>query len=88
MTFKIKIKVTPNSIRDEISGYLGEDILKIKIKAKPIKGKANTYLLRYLSKELKIPQKNLSIVKGKTSRIKILEVSNIEKVDFTDKLPI
>ena len=88
MTFKIKIKVTPNSIRDEIPGYLGEDILKIKIKAKPIKGKANTYLLRYLSKELKIPQKNLSIVKGKTSRIKILEVSNIEKVDFIDKLPI
>ena len=88
MTFKIKIKVTPNSNRDEICGYLGEDILKIKIKAKPIGGVANTYLIRYLSKELKIPQKNLSIVTGKTSRIKILEVSNIEKGDFTDKLPI
>jgi len=87
MTIKIKIKVTPNARQDKICGYFGKEILKIKIKGKPIDGKANTYLIKYLSKELDIPQSNFVIIKGKTSRIKILEISNIEEKDFIDKLP-
>lgn len=88
MTIKIKVKIIPNARQDKICGYIGEDILKIKIKAKPIDGKANLYLLNYLSKELDIPKRNFSIIKGKISRIKMLEVSNIEKKEFIEKLPI
>jgi len=88
MTIKIKVKITPNARQDKICGYIGKDILKIKIKAKPLNGKANTYLIKYLSKELDIPQSNFTIIKGKTSRIKILEVANIGKKEFMEKLLI
>lgn len=88
MSIKIKVKIIPNARQDKICGYLEKDILKIKIKAKPIDGKANSYLINYLSKELDIPQSYFTIIKGKTSRIKMLEVSNIGKKEFIEKLPI
>ena len=88
MTIKIKVKITPNAHKDKICGYIEKDILKIKIKAKPIDGKANLYLIKYLSKELDIPQSNFSIIKGRTSRIKILEIINIGSREFIEKLPI
>ena len=88
MKIKIKVKITPNARQDKICGYLEKDILKIKIRAKPIDGKANSYLIKYLSKELDIPQNYIAIIKGKTSRIKVLEVSNIGKEEFLEKLPV
>ena len=88
MTIKIKVKITPNARQDKICGYIENDILKIKIKAKPIDSKANLYLIKYLSKELEIPQSYFAIIKGKTSRIKVLEVSNIGKKEFIEKLSI
>jgi len=88
MSIKIKVKIIPNARQDKICGYLEKDILKIKIKAKPIEGKANSYLIKYLSKELEIPQSCFAIIKGKTSRIKVLEISNIGKKEFIEKLPI
>jgi len=88
MKIKIKVKITPNARQDKICGYLENDILKIRIKAKPIDGKANSYLIKYLSKELDIPQSYFAIIKGKTSRIKVLEVSNVGKKEFLEKLPV
>ncbi len=88
MTIKIKVKITPNARQDKICGYIEEDILKIKIKAKPIDGKANKYLIKYLSNELDIPQKYFAIIKGNTSRIKTIKILNIEKKEFIGKLPI
>ena len=88
MKIKIKVKIIPNARQDKICGYLENDILKIKIKAKPIDGKANSYLIKYLSKELNIPQSYFAIIKGKTSRIKVLEVSNVGKKEFLEKLPV
>jgi uncharacterized protein (TIGR00251 family) len=88
MNLKIKVKITPNARTDKVCGYIEKDILKIKIKAKPIDGKANLYLIKYLSKELGIPQSNFSIIQGRTSRIKMLEIKNIESKEFIEKLHI
>ena len=55
MTIKIKVKITPNARQDKICGYLEKDILKIKIKAKPVDGKANLYLIKYLITKEQIP---------------------------------
>ena len=88
MTIKFKVKIIPNARQDEICGYIEKDTLKIKIKAKPIRGKANAYLIKYLSKKLEIPRSNITIIKGRTSRHKVLEVSNIKNKEFIEKLPI
>lgn len=88
MTIKLQVKIIPNARQDEICGYIDKDMLKIKIKAKPVDGRANAYLIKYLSKELDIPRRNIAIIKGKTSRIKVIEVVDIGKKEFNEKLPI
>lgn len=70
---KIKIKVVPKSSRSQIIGFLG-DQLKVKLKAAPVDGAANLELIKLLSKELKIPQKNIYIAVGKTSKNKIVQL--------------
>ena len=87
MTIKLQVKITPNARQDKICGYIDKNLLKIKIKAKPVDGKANEYLIKYLSKELDIPKSNIAIIKGKTSRIKVLEITNIREKEFIEKLP-
>ena len=49
-------------------------MIKVKITAPPVDGKANKALLEFLSKTFKIPKTSFSIVKGETSKDKTLSV--------------
>ncbi len=65
----IHIKVKPGSFKDEI--ILGEDgALLVKIRERPIDGAANSYLLKFLSKEWNISQSAVRLEKGSASRFK------------------
>ena len=87
MSTKINVKIITNSRHDEICGLLG-DVIKIKIKAKPVNGKANVYLIKFLSKKLSVNQSNISIVIGKSSKEKTLEIDNSEKKELITRLGI
>jgi uncharacterized protein (TIGR00251 family) len=64
-----EVIVNHSSKKDEIKE---EDPLKISIKEKPIAGKANSYLIKLLKKHFKA--KRVMILKGKTSKKKIIKV--------------
>jgi len=66
------IKVQPNSSKNKISGLYGE-MLKINIKAPAVEGAANKELVKFISKEFKIPKSDIEI-KGETSKKKTLIV--------------
>lgn len=68
---KIKIKTHPGSSREKIV-KISEDNYEIWIKEKPLDGKANAYLEKFLKKEFKKPVK---IISGLSSRNKIAEIS-------------
>ncbi|MBL7053883.1 DUF167 domain-containing protein [Patescibacteria group bacterium] len=70
---RLKIKIIPNSSKTLITEEKG-DYLKIKIKAIPEKGKANIELINFLAKYFKIAKSNIKIIKGTTSRNKIIEI--------------
>lgn len=70
---KLKIYVQPNASRNELIGMYG-DALKIKIKAVPVDGAANEEVIRFLSKHLDLPKKNIRILHGETSRNKLVEI--------------
>jgi uncharacterized protein (TIGR00251 family) len=74
---KLLIKVKPNSAKDEIS-IDTESVITVKIRAKPIDGEANGYLVKYLAKEFNISRSLIQIEKGVTSRMKRI-VINIEE---------
>ncbi len=76
----VNIKISPNSKKNEI--IKDGDIIKIKITAQPIDGKANKAVIEFLSKHFKIPKTSIKIVKGETSKEKtiLFETSNLDKV--------
>jgi len=75
----INIKAQPNSSKNKIAGIYDEDKLKINIKAPAVEGAANKELIKFLSKEFKIPKSEI-ILKGETSKRKQIILPLNDKV--------
>ena len=69
----IKVKVFPNSKREEIIKK-SDDSFEVKVKAKPIKGEANREVVRALAFYFKIPESKIRLIKGFKKRNKIFEI--------------
>jgi len=70
-------KIVPGSSgQTRICGLL-DGMLKIKVSAAPEKGKANQRLIAFLAKELGVKKNAVSIISGKTSEFKRVQVSGI-----------
>jgi len=70
---KLKIKVKPASKTDEILRE-ADGTIKVKIKAQPVEGKANKYLVEYLSVVLSLPKSKIVLLKGESNAFKTLEI--------------
>lgn len=69
----LTIYAKPNAKKTNIVG-ITEQRLNIAVKAKPVEGEANKEIIRFLSKLLKIPQKQITIVSGIKSRQKKIQI--------------
>lgn len=67
---KLKIKVHANSSQEKIV-KLSEKEFEVWIKEKPVDGKANNYLEKFLKKEFGA---DVNVVSGFSSKIKFVEV--------------
>ena len=65
--------VKPKSKVDSISAN-ADGSFRIKIKAPPVDGKANEYLIEYLSEVFDLPKKNISIISGFTNSHKRINI--------------
>ena len=79
----LNIKVVPNSSKTmvmgvEKAGIIEETFLKIKISSPANENKANEELIKFLSKELKIPKSSIELVKGQKNKEKKLFLKNID----------
>lgn len=85
---KIALKVTPGARRDEILGW-EEDypgigrVLRLKVAAPPIEGRANKAIEAYLARLLGLAKSRVQIVQGSSGHIK-----RIELPDGTDLTPL
>ena len=81
----VSFRISPNAKKNEI--IKENDIIKIKITAQPIDGKANKAVIEYLSKTFKIPKTSIEILKGETSKDKtiIFKTNDIEKIELLNK---
>jgi len=68
----LEIRVTPNASKNELikteTGY------KARIQSAPVDGKANDALIALLSKELGVLKSDIKIVRGKTSKNKLVSI--------------
>ena len=81
----LRVRLSPNSSCCKISGIFttpdNEDYLKISVISVPEKGKANSELISWLSKQLKIAKSDFNIISGELDRYKkILINTSDEKI--------
>ena len=81
----LNISVVPRSSRSEIVGVHG-DSLKIKLKSPPVNNAANEELVRFLAEKLKVPKRNIEIVRGHKQKKKILAITGINQNKITNSL--
>ncbi|PIR47448.1 hypothetical protein COV06_03245 [Candidatus Uhrbacteria bacterium CG10_big_fil_rev_8_21_14_0_10_50_16] len=69
---KLNVKAIPGAQRTEVMGWLDETTVKIRLNAQPEKGKANAELIAFLAKQLGIAKSSCTVLRGTTSRDKVV----------------
>jgi uncharacterized protein (TIGR00251 family) len=81
----IEIHLQPGAKKSEVIG-LRDGVLWVRVAAPPEKGRANEALIELLSKLLAVPRRDLSLVRGLTSRQKVIAISGIEPEILKSKI--
>ncbi|MGC9054811.1 MAG: DUF167 domain-containing protein [Candidatus Hydrogenedens sp.] len=84
-TYKFKVHISPNAHFNSIK-VKEDSTLHIYVNAPPEKGKANEKLIDIIADWLKINKKEIHIVQGLTSKIKLLEIPDEFKLQFFHEL--
>ena len=80
----LSIRVIPRSTRNTLEWE--QDIMKARLTAPPVDGAANDALIALLAERLAIPKRSIAIVRGSTSRKKIVELEGITLEEVKRKL--
>ncbi len=84
------IKVTPNSSRTKISGKMvdekDQEYLRINVAAVCEDNKANEELIKFLAKLLKISKNKFEIIRGETSRVKVVRALGVVNKTYFTKI--
>lgn len=82
---RLELRVQPRSSRNQIVGEQ-DGVLKIKLMAPPVDGEANTALIEFIAGYLHLPRKNIKLIKGESSRHKIVEIMGISSEELAEKI--
>ncbi len=83
----LAIKAIPNAPRSEVVGWLGE-ALKVKVHAPPVEGRANEVLREFLADELGLPRRAVTVLRGDTSRQKLLRIDGLTLAEVKVRLGV
>jgi uncharacterized protein len=72
---RLAVQVSPNAKKSEIVGIL-DDMLKIRLQAQPIEGKANEALTRFIADLLQVPKTAVCLTHGQSNKRKMLEIKS------------
>lgn len=84
----LTVRVQPRAKRDEVVGERAGAVV-IRLTAPPVDGKANAALCAYVAKRAGVPKTSVSVVRGQTSRDKVVRVegATAEQVRLALGLP-
>jgi uncharacterized protein (TIGR00251 family) len=79
----LRVRLSPSASRDGIEGTGetadGQRHLNVRVRAVPENGKANKALTDLLSKTLAVAKRDISVIKGHTSRLKTVSIQSDNK---------
>lgn len=81
----LSVKVQPRASKDEVGPVLGNE-LKVKVTAPPVDAAANQAVLRLLADQLHCPQRQLQLLRGRTSRHKTILITGLAPETVAAKL--
>ncbi|MEO2082548.1 MAG: DUF167 domain-containing protein [Desulfurobacteriaceae bacterium] len=84
---ELELRVQPKSSRNRIEKAEGGR-LKVRVTVPPEGGKANRAVIELLSKALKVPKSSIEVVRGETSRNKVIFIEGIDVATLQEKLGI
>ena len=79
------VRVIPRASRSGFAG-LRDGALLVRLAAAPVDGAANDELIALLSKALRIPKRDITIVSGERSRSKRIRIAGIDRDQALAKL--
>ena len=85
LSTRLRLRVSPGARSNTIVGRHGEG-WKVRVTAAPEDGKANQAVLRLLAERVGLPQVNLKLVSGPSSRDKIVELTGVDAAEAERRL--
>lgn len=82
---ELSVSVVPRSSRCEISG-IHNNALRVKLTSPPVDNEANIQCCQFIAKKLKIARRQVTIIRGQTSRHKVLRIEGVSEETLRDTL--
>jgi len=83
----LEVQIQPGASSDRVVAY-ENGVLRVRVSAPPVEGKANTKLVEFLSKILDIPRSSIVITRGHTGRHKFIRINSLTGAQLKEKLEI
>lgn len=84
------MRLTPRANCDEIEGWArdeaGRAYLKVRVRAQPVDGQANTSLEKVLAAALGLPKSAVSVERGGASRVKQVGIEGLDAAQVASRL--
>lgn len=81
----LSLRVYPNAARNEVTGF-DDGVWRVRVAALPLRGKANKELIAFLARKLGLKKGDLTILKGETSRTKLVSVAGLAPEEVARRL--
>jgi uncharacterized protein YggU (UPF0235/DUF167 family) len=81
------VRLTPRAGRDEVVGVGPDGELQVKVRAAPADGAANAALLRTIAAAAGVAPSRLQLVRGATSRTKIVSIEGVDPAELIARWP-
>ena len=82
---RIRVRLTPRAGRDEIAGWR-EGVLRARVTAPPVEGRANAALERLLAGALGLPPSAVRVASGARGRDKTVRIAGASREDVMRRL--
>jgi len=82
----LTLRITPRARKTEFAGVLEDGILRVRVAAPPVEGKANAALLTFLAKVLGVRKSRIEIIAGERGLDKIVSVLDLSAEEVQSRI--
>jgi uncharacterized protein (TIGR00251 family) len=85
MNALLRLKITSNAPANAVLGEI-DGVIRLKLRAPAVEGKANAALVGFLAETLKVPKAAVSLKGGRRRRLKQVEVQGLNGAEACRRL--